>query len=303
MTRLISKVAPFRIFVRLFTVSLLALGLTACNKQEPKPAPLKRVKVFQVGDALSLPLGAAISTDVRAPFRDSSALSFDAAGRVMAVLVKEGDVVAPGQPLVRLDPSDLALSETSARAQLMAAQAELAAAEADFRRYADLHAKGFISDAEHQRRQSQLELTRARFEAVADQLGFITLRAIERGTVKSVLAREGLLVEPRQLMVSLAIAYSGGGSAQDRGANGRPPQRTEANVIGLRIPLSAVVDGGYVYRIQQDAGGVGVLEKVAVSLGAIDESSAAVISGLARGDRIVAAGTHVLSPQERVRLP
>lgn len=288
--------------VRWFAIGVLAAGMAACNKQEPQPAPLKRVKVFEVGAAVESSSGGATAADERAAFRDPSALSFDAPGRVMAVLVRTGDKVAPGQALMRLDPRDLALSESSARSQLAAAQAELAAAEADFRRYTDLHAKGFISAAEHQRRQSQIELARARFEAISDQLGYISLRAIEPGVVRSLHAKEGELIEARQLMLRLALLPSGSEARpnEDAAIKAVPPASTGKSVV--RIPLAAIVDGAYVYRIQPSADGIGILEKVAVTLGALDERSAVVISGLARGDRIVAAGTHVLSSQERVRL-
>lgn len=274
--------------------------LSACGQQEPTPTPLKLVKVFQFGDAMDGLRGDRAADSGRwQGFRDPSALVFDAPGRVMAVLVQSGQSVAAGQALMRLDPRDLALSESAARAQLLAAQAELAVAESDFRRYSELHAKGFISQAEHQRRQSQIELARARFESISDQLGYITLRAIEPGVVQALFAKEGALIEARQLMVRLTLASPG--VAVTRKDDARAFARAPAGT-GMRIPLPAVVEGGYVYRIQATDDRTGVLEKVAVTLGAIDEQSAEVVSGLVRGDRIVAAGTHVLSPQERVRL-
>ncbi len=52
-----------------------------------------------------------------------SALSFEISGRVLEVLVEEGDTVQKGQPLVRLDAADLELALRSAEASLRAAQA------------------------------------------------------------------------------------------------------------------------------------------------------------------------------------
>lgn len=50
-------------------------------------------------------------------------LSFEISGRVLEVLVDEGDVVQKGQPLARLDATDLELTLRSAEASLRAAQA------------------------------------------------------------------------------------------------------------------------------------------------------------------------------------
>jgi HlyD family secretion protein len=50
-------------------------------------------------------------------------LSFEISGRVLEILVDEGDVVQKGQPLVRLDATDLELALRSAEASLRAAQA------------------------------------------------------------------------------------------------------------------------------------------------------------------------------------
>lgn len=60
----------------------------------------------------------------------------------MSVFVAQGDTVTAGQAIARIDPLDMALSETSARTQLAAAQAELDFNEADFRRFQELHQKG-----------------------------------------------------------------------------------------------------------------------------------------------------------------
>ncbi|MEY3543406.1 MAG: hypothetical protein RIQ29_814, partial [Pseudomonadota bacterium] len=72
----------------------------------------------------------------------------------------------------------------------------LESAEADFKRYQGLYDKGFISLAEFERRRAQIQLARARFESTSDQLGFITLRALEAGRVEEVLRRVGDRIEP-----------------------------------------------------------------------------------------------------------
>ena len=53
-------------------------------------------------------------------------LSFSSSGLVTEVLARDGDEVASGQPLARVDPSDLALRVELARVQLGSAQARMA---------------------------------------------------------------------------------------------------------------------------------------------------------------------------------
>lgn len=267
-----------------------ALLVVGCGKPpEPAPAP-RTVKVFTVGQSVESDPSSDAVTMPSAIARDPAALAFDAGGRVMAVMVAVGDEVRSGQALARLDPRDLALSESSAKVQFDAGQAELEFAESDFRRYADLHAKGFISKAELDRRRAQLQVARARFESTADQLGFITLRAIEPGVVQSVLIRSGSAVQPRQVAVMLKVS----GPKQARSSG------TRAAV--MLIPLSSLIDGKAVYKMVDQADGTLRLSRVEVSLGQVSEQSAEVLKGLTRGDRIVAAGTHLLADGESVRI-
>lgn len=272
-------------------VGVASLGLIACSEPAQAPAPLRLVKVFTVGDSVESEISPSAGGLAPSLEKDPSALGFDGQGRLMSILVKAGDSVTEGQALARLDPTDLALSESSAKVQLQAAQAELTAAEADFRRFSDLHAKGFISAAEIERRRAQLELARAKFEATADQLGFLTLRAIRPGVVTAIKASVGDVVAPRQIVVQLKVS---GVSGRVSSATRRPQ--------GLMIPLSAVIDGKAVLRVKPSAEDKAVLERVEIKVGLTTEQSVQVISGLSKGDLIVAAGTQVLSDGQTVRL-
>ena len=282
-------------------VAAAALVLVACGKEEARPPVPRLVKVVVVGESLQS-FGVSDAGAMTAPSaaglvdRDPAALSFDAPGRVMALLVSVGEQVNAGQALARLDPSDLALSESSARVQLTAAQAELGAAEADFKRYAELYEKGFISLAEHDRRRAQIVSARARFEALVDQLGYLTLRAVESGRVSAVTVKEGAAVNARQVMIRIAVLP----------ANTSPsisPRRGAAPASVLRLPLAALMGDSTVYRLKPAGDGTALIEKVSVKIGRVSEEAAEILSGLNRGDLVVGAGVHVLSEGERVRLP
>ena len=284
-----------------------SIFLAACGEKTDKPTPIKQVKLFVVGsDSVNASAGsspAPSSLSSATPLRDPSRLSFDAAGRVFKLLVKEGDAVSAGQALARLDPADLSLSESSARLQMTAAQAELDAAEADFKRFDALHQQGFISSAEIERRKAQLMLARAKFEVTVDQLGFMTLRAIESGRILATTVAEGALVGPGQTVVRLTLApLAAGPSRSSRSATSSAA--LSATPQGLRVPITAVMNGEAVYRFipsEADAQ-LGKLEKVAVTLGPADEQWVEIRQGLKAGDQIVMAGMHVLTPGEQVRV-
>lgn len=274
---------------------ILTLGvvLAGCGKAPERVVAPRVVKAFVVGDSVESDPSSGAITMPTVVARDPAALSFDAGGRVIALMVTVGDQVQAGQALARLDPRDLALSESSAKTQFDAARAELDFAESDFKRYADLFAKGFISKAELDRRKAQLQLSRAKFESTAEQLGFISLRAIEPGTVQAVLIQPGMMVSARQLAIRVKLS----------GPLATPQQhQAQQRPVGLRIPLSALIDGKAVYKIVGQTEDAKTLQKLAVTLGQVTETSAEVRSGLAVGDQIVAAGVHALSEGDKVRL-
>lgn len=275
-----------------FAVFVVVSLVSGCVQETSVPAPIRTVKAFVVGSSVESTQRA---TSGQRYEKDPALPSFDVAGRVIAVLVRPGDAVAEGQALARLDPADMSLSESSARVQLAAAEAQRDAAEAAFRRFAELRQKGFISQAEFERREAEVKAARATFEATSDALGYATLRALAAGRVQSVIASVGMAVVPRQVMVVLQIANPAGPTG-----GALPSARSVSN--GWMVPLGSVVDGHTVYRLRSAQDDLFVIEAVTVKTGRVTEAGVEVVSGLARGDRIVAAGVHVLSPGETVRL-
>ena len=278
---------------RLLTVLGAGMVLAGCSQEAPRPIPPKVVKAFVVGSAVEAP--EAPTTSARMA-KDPAMPAFDVAGRVLAVLVQEGDVVSDGQALARLDPLDMALSESSARTQLVSAQSERDAAEANFQRFADLRQKGFISQAEFERRESEVKAARAKFEATSDALGYATLRALAPGRVQSVLAKPGMMVAPREVVVILQLG------ADARLSMPRSLERRGARTSAMMVPLASVINGEAVYRLVPIDPSLYRIERVAIKTGRMTERAVEVVAGLSTGDRIVAAGTHVLTEGETVRL-
>lgn len=107
-------------------IALVALGVAgflgyqrlSASAQSSSPA----TPVAQVKEAI-------VSAEGRVVPKSASDLAFRTGGRVIEVLVAEGDVVKPGQPLIRLQDDELKIGVAQAQAALDLAQANLAQIE------------------------------------------------------------------------------------------------------------------------------------------------------------------------------
>ena len=110
-----------------------------------------------------------------------------------------------------LDARDARLAESSARAQLAQAESQAALAEADFRRFAELRARNFISQAEYDRREAQARQAReqaaaARAQAAqaANQVAYTSLAAPHAGVITALEAEAGQVLSAGQTVARLA---------------------------------------------------------------------------------------------------
>lgn len=188
-----------------FLLSLLA----ACGKGEAPQEPLRSVKVLTVGES-STGFDYEFSGDVRA--RIESSLSFRVAGKLLMRPAEIGQRVKAGQLLAQLDPQDYRSTADAAAAQLVAAQSNRDVASADFKRYQDLYAQGFISVAELQRReaahigaQAQWKQAQAQSSVQGNQSGYTRLLADAAGVITLVEANVGQVVAAGQPVVRLAL--------------------------------------------------------------------------------------------------
>jgi len=215
-------------------------------------------------------------------------------GEVLEVLVRSGQQVAAGQALVRIDPRDAKLADSSAKVQVQAARAELASAEADFARYTELRQKSFISQAEWERRSAALANTRGQFEATLDRLGVSSVRALQAARVERVLVAPGQFVQAGQLVAGLHPDRPIAAFAELGGASRSAP--------GLSIPTTALLDGSAVMVVEvlKDGGARVVRRNVKISQA--QEQEVFVLEGLAEGDRVVSIGAHLLADGQAVRV-
>ena len=189
-------------------VAVLAT-LTACGKGQAPQEPVRAVKVLTVGKSGSA-VDLEFSGEVRA--RIESNLGFRVAGKVLSRPAEIGQRVKAGELLAQIDPQDYRITADAAAAQLVAAQTNRDVAGADFKRYQDLHAQGFISAAELQRReatyisaQAQWKQAQAQSSVQGNQSGYTRLLADGAGIVTSVDASAGQVVAAGQPVVRLAL--------------------------------------------------------------------------------------------------
>jgi RND family efflux transporter MFP subunit len=197
--------APFRTVIAISAIAMLS----ACGKGEPPQEPVRAVKILTVG-ASTAGFEHEFSGEVRA--RVESSLSFRVAGKLLNRPAEIGQRVKAGQLLAQLDPQDYRSTADAAAAQLVAAQSNRDVASADFKRYQDLHAQGFISIAELQRRESahiaaqaQWKQAQAQSSVQGNQSGYTRLLADGAGIVTLVEANVGQVVAAGQSVLRLAL--------------------------------------------------------------------------------------------------
>jgi multidrug efflux system membrane fusion protein len=182
--------------------------LLACSKPEEVAAPVRAVRTVVVaaaGDSLLRELAGEVRP------RTESRLGFRVSGKVTRRMVELGQHVQAGQVLAQLDPQDLKLGEEAARAGLAAAEAQAAQATADLKRFKELRAQGFISEAELERHntneraaQAALRQAHAQSGVQSHQAEYAVLTATAAGVITSVDVEPGQVVAAGQPVITLA---------------------------------------------------------------------------------------------------
>lgn len=196
---------------------ILSAGLSAmvvlsgCSKQPEVAETVRAVRTLVIG-ASGGQLEREFAADVRA--RTESRLGFQVGGKVSHRHVELGQTVRKGQPLAQLDAQDLRLGQDAARAGVSAAEARARQSTADLKRFTELRAQGFISQAELDRHQATtdaalaaLRQAQAQAGVQGNQAGYATLLADAPGVIT------GVELEPGQVVGAgvpvLVLAHDG----------------------------------------------------------------------------------------------
>lgn len=210
-----------------------AWGLAACSKQEAPPEPPRPVLSMLVGERGGDDAANTYSGELRSRFETQ--LAFRVAGKIIERRVDAGATVKAGEVLARLDPADTAPSATAAAAQL-------ALAEADARRYRDLRAQNFVSQAALDAKETALKSAQAQAELARNQNAYTTLVADAPGVVAAVAAEVGQVVAAGQTV----FRVSRPGSMEV--AIAIPESRVASLRIGQPAEVSLWADASVRYR-------------------------------------------------------
>lgn len=160
--------------LRFVACMLPVLILASCSEGEaPEPPPVVRpVKMLVVGGVASGEFN--FPGTVQAAER--SVLSFRVAGRLMELPIDEGDQVARGRLLARLDPTDFEIAVAEAKAAYDKAVA-------DHKRYQRLYEREAVPLADVEYYRAQRDVTKARFDQARVDLGYTALKAPYSGYI------------------------------------------------------------------------------------------------------------------------
>jgi len=142
-----------------------------------------------------------------------SNLGFRVPGKIVERLVDVGQQVKAGQPLMRIDDTDLRLALTAKRNAVVAARATVVQAKPDEERYASLLKGGWVPRQRYEQAKAALDTAEAQLAAAEaearvaeNETGYSVLKADADGTVVKTMGEPGQVVSAGQTVVELAHA-------------------------------------------------------------------------------------------------
>ncbi|MDE0878231.1 MAG: efflux RND transporter periplasmic adaptor subunit [Sphingomonas bacterium] len=197
-----------RLYIALAMPVLASATLTACHHAEPDPRtrpPLVRIARPVVANAATREFTGVVAARIQ------SDLGFRVGGKVTQRLVDTGQRVRRGQPLMRIDGTDLSLATRASQGAVDAARARAEQTGADEKRYRDLVGAGAISESAYDQvkaaadaARAQLSAARAQARVARNEANYTLLLADGDGTVIETLAEPGQVVAAGQVVVRLA---------------------------------------------------------------------------------------------------
>lgn len=177
--------------------------------EDPRSLPaLVRIAKAQSSDATRRSFTGTVAARVQ------SDIGFRVSGKIVERLVNLGDEVKAGQPLMRIDDTDLRLALSAKRNAAAAVRASFVQAEADERRYAALVANGVAASPQRYEQAkatldtatAQLAAAQAEMSVAENAAAYATLIADADGTIVETMGEPGQVVSVGQPVVRLAKA-------------------------------------------------------------------------------------------------
>lgn len=194
----------------LFAATLAVLALAGCDETEeavaPQPRAVRAMVVAADGEAARRTLPGVLTA------AETMQLAFPIAGRLIEAPLREGDGVAQGQVVARLDPDGVQREIDAAEANVAAARAALDVADAEFERQNTLFDRGIASRAAFDRASGEVaavlaarRVAETQLAAAEDRLDRITLTAPSDGVVTRLLANRFEELSAGQPVYDIAV--------------------------------------------------------------------------------------------------
>jgi RND family efflux transporter MFP subunit len=186
--------------------SLIALSGCSSADADPRTAPqYVRTATLAEGGDQTRDFTGVVSARVE------SDLGFRVPGKIVERLVDTGQTVRRGQPLVRIDRTDLGLATVASAGVVEAARARAVQTAADEARYRDLVSAGAVSASAYDQAKAAADAARAQLHAAQAQAGvsrneagYTILVADADGIIVATMAEPGQVVAAGQAVVRLA---------------------------------------------------------------------------------------------------
>ncbi len=196
----------------LAVLGLLALALAACSNSTSSVDPRNNVRLVRVG-AVGVAVQSERTFTGTVAARVQSDLGFRVPGKIVERLVDTGQAVKRGQPLMRIDPTDLRLATRANDEAVAAASARARQTAEDEARYRDLVSSGAVSASTYDKvkaaaesAQAELNAAQAQADVARNETGYSVLLADADGVVVETLAEPGQVVGAGQGVVRVAHA-------------------------------------------------------------------------------------------------
>src|SRR5437667_3548102 len=193
-------------------LGLLPFVLAACSDATSSADPRTQNPLVRVATVDTSTRAERAFTGVVAA-RVQSDLGFRVPGKVLERLIDTGQTVKRGQPLMRIDPTDLRLATRAQEEAVAAAKARARQTSQEESRYRDLVTSGAVSRSAYAKTKAAADSARAELnaaEAQADvarnETGYAVLVADADGVVVETLAEAGQVVTAGQVVVRVAHA-------------------------------------------------------------------------------------------------
>lgn len=190
----------------------MLVGMVACGPSQPAPAQPRELPPtsVQVAAAQMMPIDDAVEYVATLKSLKSTAIQPQIEGQITQIVVKSGDRVSAGAPLMQIDPRRQEAAVSSQEAERTAREANVGFARQQRERANQLFTAGAISRQELEQAETALRTAEANLQALQAQvqqqqvqLRYYTIAAPTAGVIGDVPARVGMQVTTQTTVTTI----------------------------------------------------------------------------------------------------